>query len=83
MDNLEVLTQKYARLDEQEKKELREILFGEDPEELLEDDSNVHMFLSDIGEHAQVGLFENIFAFMDAHPMLPTDLDSKDVEVEE
>ena len=83
MDNLEVLTQKYARLDEQEKKELREILFGEDPEELLEDDSNVHMFLSDIGEHAQVGLFENIFAFMDAHPMLPTDLDIKDIEVEE
>ena len=72
-DNIEILRRKWELLDEEERKEVAELLDGADIEELLGDESGIHLFLTDYVEAQQERMFQRLFAFMDAHPLFLED----------
>ena len=68
-DNIAILKRKWELLDEEEKKEVAELLDDADIGELLDDESSIHLFLTDYVEGQQERMFQRLFAFMDAHPL--------------
>ena len=49
-DNIDILKRKWELLDEEEKKEVAELLDDADIAELLDDESSIHLFLTDYVE---------------------------------
>ena len=73
-ENLAILRQKYELLAEEEQEDLKGLLEDADLEELLEDEHELSIYLTDFVDYQQQLLLQKIFAFMDAHPrFLPGD----------
>ena len=73
-ENLAILRQKYELLTGEERDDLKGLLEDADIEELLEDEHELSIYLTDFVEYQQQRLLQKIFAFMDAHPrFLPGD----------
>ena len=82
-ENLAILRQKYELLTGEERDDLKGLLEDADIEELLEDEHELSIYLTDFVEYQQQRLLQKIFAFMDAHPrFLPGD-ESQPVRQEE
>ena len=72
-ENIEILKKKWELLDAEEKKEVASLLDDADIDEMLDDESNIHLFLTDYVEAQQERMFARLFAFMDAHPLFLED----------
>ena len=67
-ESLDKLLCKFKMLTNEEKEEISIILGKKDVEALLMEKDRMDFFLMKLGDYRVQSLFEEVFAFMDAHP---------------